>query len=188
MPRITKDQAAIILGKTTRAVERYAADPYNKLSIVYEKGRTRDVPMYDEEEVRALAERLRQPSTPAQAVITTQSDNADTTAPALVAISPQTALQAALSPSDVLALGTRQASTLEALQAAASSIVERLDKPSVPVADKLTLSLAEAAQLSGLSRNHLREAIGKGKLKARIIGRGWRIKRAALDAYVEEEL
>jgi excisionase family DNA binding protein len=58
----------------------------------------------------------------------------------------------------------------------------------VRITDKLTLSLTEAALLSGLSRGHLREAIKKDKLEARIIGRGWRIKRAALDAYVAEEL
>jgi excisionase family DNA binding protein len=56
----------------------------------------------------------------------------------------------------------------------------------VPVADKLTLSLVEAAQLSGLSRGHLREAIEDKKLKARIIGRGWKVKRDDLDLYVKK--
>jgi excisionase family DNA binding protein len=56
----------------------------------------------------------------------------------------------------------------------------------VRIVDKLTLSLAEAAQLAGLSRNHLRAAIEEKKLKARIIGRGWRVKRADLDAYVRK--
>ncbi len=185
MPRITKEQAAVILGKTTRAVERYAADSKNRLSVVYEKGRTRDVPMYDEGEIRALAERLRQPSSPAQAVITTQDDNADTRQ-SLVAISPQQALQAALSPSDIATLATRQANTLEALQTAVSGIAERLEKPALSLADKLTLSLVEASQLSGLSRNHLRQAIEDKKLKARIIGRGWRVKRDDLDTYVRK--
>jgi excisionase family DNA binding protein len=54
----------------------------------------------------------------------------------------------------------------------------------VPLTDKLTLSLVEAAQLSGLSRVHLRFAIEEKKLKARIIGRGWRVKRADLEAYI----
>ncbi len=56
----------------------------------------------------------------------------------------------------------------------------------VPVADKLTLSLVEASQLSGLSRGHLREAIQAKKLKARIIGRGWKVKRDDLDLYVKK--
>jgi len=52
--------------------------------------------------------------------------------------------------------------------------------------DKLTLSLSEASRLSGLSRGHLRRAIDEKKLKARIIGRGWRVKRADLDSYVKK--
>ncbi len=52
------------------------------------------------------------------------------------------------------------------------------------LSEKLTLTLTEAALLSGLSRGHLRQAIEEKKLKARIIGRGWRVKRADLDAYV----
>lgn len=56
----------------------------------------------------------------------------------------------------------------------------------VRITDKLTLSLTEAALLSGLSRGHLREAIGEGKLKAKIIGRGWRVKRESLEDYVKK--
>ena len=54
----------------------------------------------------------------------------------------------------------------------------------VRLADKLTLSLTEAALLSGLSRSHLRAAIAEKKLKARIIGRGFRVKRSDLEVYV----
>jgi excisionase family DNA binding protein len=56
----------------------------------------------------------------------------------------------------------------------------------VRLADKLTLSLTEAALLSGLSRGNLRGAIKAGKLKAKIIGRGWRIKRDDLEGYVKK--
>ena len=52
------------------------------------------------------------------------------------------------------------------------------------LAQKLMLTLPEASILSNLSRTHLRKAIHCGKLKAKIIGRGWRIKRADLDIYV----
>jgi len=54
------------------------------------------------------------------------------------------------------------------------------------LAHKLTLSLVEASLVSGLSRNHLRAAIADKKLKARIIGRGWRVKRDDLDLYVKK--
>jgi excisionase family DNA binding protein len=54
--------------------------------------------------------------------------------------------------------------------------------------DKLTLSLTEASLLAGFSRESLREAIGAGKLKAKIVKgrRGWTIKREDLDAYVRK--
>jgi excisionase family DNA binding protein len=56
----------------------------------------------------------------------------------------------------------------------------------VPVADKLLLKLDEASALTGLSRGILRQAIKDRKLKARIIGRGWRVKRDDLDVYVKK--
>jgi excisionase family DNA binding protein len=77
----------------------------------------------------------------------------------------------------------RLASALEALRAGAAPARR------VSVADaaqKLMLSLPEAAALSGLSRRHLREAIKEGTIKSLKTGQGWRIKRANLEAYVEK--
>ena len=51
--------------------------------------------------------------------------------------------------------------------------------------DKLTLSLADAALLAGLSKDYLTKAIHAGKLKAAKRGRGWNIKRADLEAWVK---
>lgn len=56
----------------------------------------------------------------------------------------------------------------------------------VPVADKLLLTLAEASALTGLSRGTLRAAIDSRQLKARIVGRAWRVKRVDLDVYVKK--
>jgi excisionase family DNA binding protein len=59
-------------------------------------------------------------------------------------------------------------------------------KPIVPIESKLTLSIVEASALAGLSRQHLLEAIKDKKLKGRIIGRGWRIKKSDLEAYTQK--
>jgi excisionase family DNA binding protein len=60
-------------------------------------------------------------------------------------------------------------------------------RPSVTdLAHKLMLSIDESAQLSGVSSNHIREAIKAGKLKAKIVGRGYRIKRPDLDSYIKK--
>jgi excisionase family DNA binding protein len=58
-------------------------------------------------------------------------------------------------------------------------------KPAVAIADKPLLKLDEAAALTGLSRQILRQAIKDGKLKGRIIGRGFRVKREDLDKFIK---
>jgi excisionase family DNA binding protein len=62
-----------------------------------------------------------------------------------------------------------------------------LSKPghSVAVEAKLLLKLDEAALLTGLSKKILRNAIEEKKLKAQMIGKAFRIKRADLDAYIK---
>jgi len=57
--------------------------------------------------------------------------------------------------------------------------------PAIAITDKFTLTLAEAAELSGLARGFLREAIRSRKLKGiRGAGRGFRIKRSDLETFV----
>jgi excisionase family DNA binding protein len=68
----------------------------------------------------------------------------------------------------------------------AATVAGRDGKPQALLGEKLTLSLDEAAELAGLSRGHLRAAVGDGSLQAKKIGRGWRVKRADLENYVEK--
>ena len=62
---------------------------------------------------------------------------------------------------------------------------QEIDRKSVPIHHLLTLSLAEASALSGISRQRLRAAIKDGTLTAQIIGRGYRVKRTDLEDYVD---
>jgi excisionase family DNA binding protein len=169
MGKITKEEAARILkAKNVRTVERYAAR--GRLSVTYEKGTTRDVPVYDESEVRALAAELQKPSTPARPsfepsasasqAIATRADNSDARLSQAVAF-------------DFLA-------GLSAIAGTAKTL------PQVNVGEKVMLTLTDAAALSSLSENHLREAVKVGKLKGKIIGRGYKIKRVDLDAYIKK--
>jgi len=48
------------------------------------------------------------------------------------------------------------------------------------------LNLREAQNLTGLSREVLRQAIKEEKLKAKIIGNSWRIKRTDLDKFIKD--
>lgn len=54
----------------------------------------------------------------------------------------------------------------------------------IPIAERLTLSLDEAVQLSGLPRSFVIQSIQSGKLKAIKIGRTWYVKRSELSAFV----
>ena len=75
---------------------------------------------------------------------------------------------------------------LASLADVAATVATRDGKPRVPISERLTLNLEDAAALSGLSRGHLRAAIASGDLKAKKIGRGWRVKRVSLDAYISQ--
>lgn len=58
--------------------------------------------------------------------------------------------------------------------------------PQVGIENKPLLKLDEASTLTGLSRHILREAINTEKLKAKIVGRAWRIKREDLDLFIKK--
>ena len=60
------------------------------------------------------------------------------------------------------------------------------DAGAVPIADRLTLNVDEAAQLSGLPRSFIVKSIHSGKLKAIRIGRSYHVKRCDLDQFVQE--
>ena len=54
-----------------------------------------------------------------------------------------------------------------------------------PLQNKELISLAEAAEYSGLTHEFLRELAGKGRLRARKIGRYWLTTHAAVDEYLQ---
>jgi excisionase family DNA binding protein len=88
---------------------------------------------------------------------------------------PDTKLQTLRSPDARLFV----ASLVEALQSRDEQ------RKSVSVENKPLLKLDEAAALTGLSRQILRKAIDSEELKARIIGRAYRIKRDDLDEFIK---
>ncbi len=162
---MNKKEAADYLGVSERAIERYTKA--GRLSARYEKGKTRPVAVYAEDELRRLKGELEHPATVRPAVEPKPG--------------PAMALER---------IPTNPEHGWSEFVAVVAGAVEAARHngraPGVAVADKLMLSLAEAAQLANVSRNHLRAAIEDKKLKARIIGRGWRVKRDDLDLYVKK--
>ena len=167
---MNKKEAADYLGISTRALERYTS--LQRIGVRYEKGKTGDQATFDEDELRRFKDQLSNHRRVLPAIDSEASPSPDT----------QPRQLARLSDVAPLAIFERMTAALEGFQ--------RQSDPSqlsiVDLAAKLTLSLTEASQLSGLSRAYLRQAIEEKKLKARIIGKGWRVKRADLDSYVKK--
>lgn len=61
----------------------------------------------------------------------------------------------------------------------------RTTAKTVPIVDRLTLTIAEAAQLSGLPRKFLAESIRTGTLKSIKLGRIAFIKRSDLNEFIQ---
>jgi excisionase family DNA binding protein len=67
--------------------------------------------------------------------------------------------------------------------------ISRVSQPrasTVELSAKHFLTLEEAAALAGLSKEHLSEARKAGKLKAQLIGRGWKIRPKDLQSYTDK--
>lgn len=167
---LTKQQAAEVLGVNVRTLERYTQE--GKIGGRYEKGKTRSVLVYDESELRAFKATL-ETKTYKPAIDQTQT-NPDRDEAALskeVEVS---------SPLPLLEGLDHLADVLKAIREE-----QEINRLSVPIHHKLTLSLAEASALAGISRQRLRQAIKDGTLQAQIIGRGYRVKRTDLEDYVD---
>jgi excisionase family DNA binding protein len=152
---MTKKEAAAFLGVTIRSIEAYAAK--GKLTPGKAKGTRGDITVYDETELQKLKDERGQVTfleRPAPEHPTTEN----------------------------LALMRPEQST--ALAALIHAVQSSAEPSTADAANKLLLKLDEASKLTGLSRIILRTAIDEKKLKAKIIGRAWRIKRTDLDAYV----
>lgn len=152
----TKQEAAAYLGVSIRSIESYASQ--GKLSVSYARGPRGQIAKFDDEELARLKEELAQPLYPQR--LTVQPGSSEK-------------------------LTTRPNGTLGAIDTL--TLVERLSdlfQSRIRLTEKLTLSLEEAAELSGLSQYRLRADTRQGKLKSIGGGKGYRIKRADLDAYI----
>ncbi len=160
---MNKKDAAALVGVSERMIEMHAKA--GRISVSYVRGPRGDVADYDERELKKLKAEVDRRRAARPAV--TQDDPAP---------DPQTqalALRSALQP-------------LEMLRQVLSLTPAGKSQPAADVGSKIMLSLPDAAALSSLSENYLRGAIRQGKLKAKIIGRGWKVKRVDLDAFVRK--
>lgn len=178
---MNKKEAAEFLECSERAIERYVKA--GKLSCRYEKGKTRTIAVFDKSELErfknegeavrpafeVIEPELRQTTTVDQSGLTILEDEPV----GIVGIDDV---------HDVVEIAdmSRMSAMLELLLQNQNQQL----KPS----EKLVLNLDDCQQLTGFSREFLKDAIASGQLKAKKIGKSWRIKRSNLDAYIDEVL
>jgi excisionase family DNA binding protein len=159
-----KESAAKFLDVSTRTLQRYTTQ--GKIAVTYKHGKTGAEADYDESELRRFKEQQENVTyQPAQALATSDGQS--------LALAPIQRENAAMAGASL-----------------AAAILERLQpaKTSVPIESKPLLKLDEASILTGLSRQILRDAIEAKKLKAKIVGRAWRIRRTDLDQFLLKNL
>jgi excisionase family DNA binding protein len=160
---MNKKEAAEYLGVSTRLVEKYASEG-RMGEVTYVRGRTGKQAEYDREAVEKLKADLDTPNT----AIAARTPDARLFAAHLVEI-----------------LERREQANIEALRGLLNDDSDKPRSASVRVSEKTLLTINDCRLLTGLSRHLLRQAIDDGKLKGRIIGRAYRVKRDDLDKYIK---
>ena len=206
-----KKEAAAYLGISTRQLENYARG--GRLSVRKEKGKTGDIAIFDDEELRRLKTELdakrgliqgalvREPAEGGGAGPHANGDGLESSevirafASQLSRLTPQefiAQLAAAILTQAEQRQAARQLETGQAQagpeQDAQGPKKRRRGPDETPISDlaaKPLLTRAEAQRYTGLSRELLRELVTSGKVKEVKLGRAYRMKRAELDASIQ---
>lgn len=176
-----KTEAAKALGRSIRVLQRYAAQ--GRLTVVYEQTENGRKAVFDPEEIGRLKEELEKPALIGrlsaglpmlEESMTPMTGMTPMTTPPSQAVS--AAIAGAVAQGISEGIDRLAAAFREAQNAKAGALSE--------LAVRLTLSLQEAAALSGLPESFLSAAIKKKKLKAFKAEKAIRIKRAALKKFI----
>jgi excisionase family DNA binding protein len=189
---MNKKEVAAYLGLSEKTVERYKAS--GKLSarlrrVVGGDGKTRKVLDFEQPDVERLRSELDgdvvypnltdgQPQTnpPTDTDIQTGTDRGSPTNTDLSIIG-QTGTDTEIQ--------TQTANPIEIISARVENVFEK-NLEVFRAGGKLLLDLKDCRLLTGLSDATLRAAIREGRLAGKIIGRGYKIKRADLDRYIKD--
>ena len=170
---LTKQEAAELLGVSVRALQRYVQQ--GKISVIYIKTKQGDQALYNKEELEEF-KNSRKGVTIRPAIENEQNNKENN--------SKKTNEKSLLSPINDNGL----LEPLEKIQflSTLETIGEALKKQTKlsELSHKKILTLDEAKSISGLSRNFLLQSIKSKKLKAKIIGKGWKIKQIDLDSFI----
>jgi excisionase family DNA binding protein len=180
---MNKQEAANLLEISQRSLERYTAQ--KRIGHTLRPGKTRPVLDYERAELERFKEELKaEVHRPAE--VQAEELTAEQTTPTNTDSKGGKALARFGELSGAPARALEFFGVLLQMARAEAQTDAQAQRPAVDVADKLLLTLAEAQALTGLSRATLRDAIEAGELKARKIGRGFKVTRANLEGYVKK--
>jgi hypothetical protein len=169
---IPKSEVTKLLNCSERQVERYVKD--GKLSVTYERKDGRRTAVYSREAVLRLKDELDAPVHKGQFIGPTPPDAARQA----MSVQPSTAL-ARQHPT----LPTPTDESLVGLLVEGLNLIARAQQ--LPLDRKLGLNVVETSLLTGLPQTVIREAIKAKRLKARLRGRAYHIKRRDLDVWYQ---
>ncbi len=207
---LKKKDAAAILGISTRQLENYARA--GRITVRKERGKTGDISVYDEDEIRQLKSELdakrgviqaavvREPAPDGEAEPNGNGHSPESSeairafASQLSRLSPQEFI-AQLADAILTQAEQRQQRQQKQLEVGGDEQEQsqqrpkkRRHDPDQPTINELAakplLTRAEAQRYTGLSRQLLREAVTSGKVSEVKLGHAYRMKRAELDSYV----
>jgi excisionase family DNA binding protein len=159
---MNKKEVAEFLGITTRQVETHAAA--SRLGEVqYVRGKTGKQAEYSREAVEKYKAILESPDT----AIATKTPDARLFVAQLAD-----------------ALASREQANAAVIRDLFLESREHTRNGAIRVSEKILLTFADCRLLTGLSEQSLRESIKAEKLKAKKIGRGWKVKRQDLDEFI----
>ena len=177
---MNKQEASKFLGVSEKTIERYKAAgriAAKTKRVIGTDGRSRHILDFNESDLERLKRQLdHQTVYPS---ITVGHDRTRTSTD----IDGQTAnfINTEL---ELVSQSVRQPNLVTILQQI-STVFERQLNAS-DRAHRLMLDLRDASIISGLSKSYLKSAIKEGTLKAKLIGRGWKVKRSDLDQFISD--
>ncbi len=205
---MNKKDAASYLGVSTRQLENYARA--GRLTVRKERGKTGDISVYEDDEIKQLKSELDAKRGVIQAAVVREPDpDGEAAGPNGNGHSPENseAIRAfasqlsRLSPQEFIAqladaiLTQAEQRQLEAGQGhgeqeqSQQRPKKRQHDPDQPTINELAakplLTRAEAQRYTGLSRQLLHEAVTSGKVKEVKLGRSYRMKKVELDSYIK---
>jgi excisionase family DNA binding protein len=184
---MNKQEAADFLEISQRSLERYTAQ--KRIGHTLKPGKTRPTLDYERDELERFKEELKaEVHRPAEVQAGEPTDKHGTPTNAASSSGKELAKFGEVpgAPAQALELFSSLLQ-MARVEAVADAQAQRdTQRPAVDIADKLLLTLAEAQALTGLSRATLRDGIEAGDLKARQIGRAWRVKRSDLESYIKK--